>query len=113
MVSFAKLNIILSSIYRYRSFFLFFLKNYINDNFIKITRRDSGTTFLSFVEISEMDANIEEVSGRIAIGMSVSRESRYLSTATKGKASAQTLAMDLRPLRQIFLRRKTLGCPFR
>lgn len=60
-----------------------------------------------------MDANTEEVSGRIAIGMPFSRESRYLSATTKGEASAQAITMDLRPLRQVLLRRETSGRPLR
>lgn len=60
-----------------------------------------------------MDANIEEVSGRITIGMPVPRESGYLSATTKGEASTQTITMDLRPLRQVFLRRETSRRPLR
>lgn len=65
------------------------------------------------VEISEMDTNTEEVSGRIAFGVPVSRESRYFSAATKGEVSAQAIAMDLRPMRQVLLRGETSGCPLR
>lgn len=60
-----------------------------------------------------MDSNTEEVSGRIAIGMPVPRESRYFSATTKGEASAQTITMDLRPLRQVLLRRETPRRPLR
>ena len=68
---------------------------------------------MSFIKISEMDANTEEISGRITIGMPVPRESRYFSTTAKGKASTQAITMDLRPLRQILLRRETFGRPLR
>jgi len=60
-----------------------------------------------------MDTYTEEVSGGIAVGMPVSRESRYFSATTKGEASTQTITMDLRPLRQVLLRRETSGRPLR
>lgn len=68
---------------------------------------------LSFVEISEMDTNIEKISSGVTIRMSIPRKSRYLSTATESKISAQTVAMDLRLLRQIILCGKTSRCSFR
>lgn len=72
----------------------------------------SGKSF-NILEVSEMDANPEEASGRAAAGVSVPRKSRHFSAPAKGETSAQAVAMDLRPVRQVFLCRKTLGCPFR
>jgi len=60
-----------------------------------------------------MDANTEKVSGGIATGMPVPRKSGHLSTATESEASAQTVAVDLRALRQVLLCRETPGYPFR
>lgn len=60
-----------------------------------------------------MDANSEETSSGIAVGVSVPRKSGYFSTSTKGETSAQIVAMDLRPVWQILLRGETLGCPLR
>lgn len=60
-----------------------------------------------------MDAHLEEVPGRAATGVPVSREQRYFSAAAEGEAPAQTFAMDLRSLRQVFLRGEAPGCPLR
>lgn len=73
----------------------------------KNNERDNGRSVLNLAGISEMDANTEEISGRITAGMSVPRKSGYLSTAAKSEASTQTVAMDMWSLRQIFLRRET------
>lgn len=60
-----------------------------------------------------MDANTEEVSGRIAFGMPVPREPGYLPAAAESEAPAQAVAMDLRPVRQVLLRREASGRPLR
>lgn len=61
------------------------------------------------IETSEMDANTEEVSSGIAAGMPVPRKPGHLSSATESEAPAQTIAVDLRALRQVLLRRETPG----
>lgn len=70
------------------------------------------SSFLPLI-FSEMDANSEETSSGIAAGVPVPRKSGHFSTPAKGETSAQTIAMDLRPVRQILLRGETLGCPLR
>ena len=66
-----------------------------------------------FLTFSEMDANPEETSSGIVAGVSVPRKSGHFSAPAKGETSAQAIAMDLRPVRQILLRGETLGCPLR
>lgn len=76
-------------------------------------KADESIIIFNFAEISEMDANIEEISGRIAFGVPVSREPGYFSAATESEAPAQAVAMDLRPVRQVLLRREASGRPLR
>lgn len=62
---------------------------------------------------SEVDPHSEEVSGRVAFGMSFPRESGHILSPTGGKTSAQIFSMDVRFMWQVILHRESPGRTFR